>query len=229
MENVRKYSAEFIATFMLIFAGTGAIVANNFSQGAVSRTGISLVFGFVVMSMIHSVGEKSGAHLNPAVTLAFYIAGRFDKKQILPYLAAQFAGGIFASLLLKIFINIPGSDLGTTLPSIPIVNAFFLKIILTFILMFVIIHVATGSKEQGLMAGIAIGGYRCARGNVCRPVHRCIHESGKIFGTGTGFRQHSNIVGLSDGPFYWCCPGNNSLEIYNGDQDEKKGFICLHS
>ncbi|MCG8549549.1 MAG: aquaporin [Desulfobacterales bacterium] len=143
---------------MLVFAGTGAIVANNFSQGAVSHTGIALVFGFVVMSMIYSVGEKSGAHLNPAVTLAFYVAGRFDKNQILPYFAAQFSGSIFASLLLKLFINLPGSDLGATLPSIPPVNTFCLEIILTFILMFVIIHVATGSKEQGLMAGIAIGG-----------------------------------------------------------------------
>jgi MIP family channel proteins len=158
MEAFRKYSAEFIATFMLVFAGTGAVVANNFSQGAVSHVGISLVFGLVVMSMIYSVGEKSGAHLNPAVTLAFFVAGKFDKKHILPYFTAQFSGAVFASLLLKILFNAPGSDLGATLPAIPLANAFYLEIILTFILMFVIIHVATGSKEQGLMAGIAIGG-----------------------------------------------------------------------
>lgn len=156
--DLRRYFAEFIATFILVFVGTGAVAANSFSHGGVSHMGISLTFGLVVMAMIYSVGEKSGAHLNPAVTLAFYVSGRFAKKDILPYFLAQCSGAIVASLMIRYAILESPASLGETLPAIPLFRAFILEVILTFILMFVIIHVATGSREQGLMAGIAIGG-----------------------------------------------------------------------
>lgn len=149
--------AEFLSTFALVFAGTGAIIANDFSGGAVSHTGIAIVFGLIVMAMIYTVGEVSGAHMNPAVTLAFFISGRFPAKNIAPYLLSQFAGAILASFVYRtIFPDHP--HLGSTLPVVGVWATLVLELILTFFLMMVILHTATGSREQGMMAGIAIGG-----------------------------------------------------------------------
>jgi len=154
---MNRMFGEFLGTFALLFAGTGAIVANDISAGAVTHAGIALTFGLVVMTMIYAVGDVSGAHLNPAVSVGFWVAGRLPGRQVLPYLASQFAGGVSASLLLRIvFPQHP--TLGATLPAIPALSAFGFEIILTFLLMFVIIHVAEGAKERGLMAGVAVGG-----------------------------------------------------------------------
>jgi aquaporin Z len=153
---MRKYIAEIIGTFALVFCGTGAIIINQQSGGVVTHTGIAFTFGLVVAAMIYAVGDISGAHLNPAVTIAFWIAKEFPAKQILPYLGSQLAGAFLASGILKFLF--PDNDLlGTTLPAGPDMQSFILEIILTFLLMFVILHVAKGSKEQGMFAGIAIG------------------------------------------------------------------------
>jgi len=153
---LRKCAAEFFGTFALVFAGTGAIVINAISAGAVSHVGIGLTFGLVVMAMIYALGEVSGAHLNPAVTLGFFLARRFPASALLPYILSQSAGAFLASLILRLlFGNV--AHLGATLPAGPAAQSFLLESILTAMLMFVILSVATGSQEQGLMAGIAIG------------------------------------------------------------------------
>jgi len=153
---MRRYAAEFFGTFALVFAGTGAIVINAASGGAISHVGIGLVFGLAVMAMIYALGEVSGAHLNPAVTIGFFVARRFSASAVLPYIFSQFTGALLASTILRLlFGNI--AHLGATLPAGPAPQSFFLELILTAMLMFVILCVATGSKEQGLMAGIAIG------------------------------------------------------------------------
>jgi len=153
---MKKYLAEFIGTFILVFCGTGAVVINEITLGAVSHVGVAVTFGLVVMAMIYSLGEISGSHLNPAVTLSFAVSGLFKWREVLPYMAAQAAGAILASLLLQ-FLFPTSILLGTTLPVNDPLQSFVLEIILTFILMFVILQVATGSKEQGLFAGAAIG------------------------------------------------------------------------
>lgn len=148
--------AEAIGTFCLVFAGTGAIVADAVSEGAVTHPGISLTFGLVVMAMIYSVGDISGAHINPAVTIGFWVARRFPGQDVLPYVASQFAGAFLASGLLRIlFWEQP--DLGSTLPSGAWWQSFLFEIVLTAILMYVILNVSTGAKEKGIMAGAAIG------------------------------------------------------------------------
>lgn len=153
---MRKYLAEIIGTFALVFCGTGAIIINQETNGIISHVGIAITFGLIVTSMIYTVGDISGAHLNPAVTIAFWIAKEFSTKEVLPYIISQGIGAFIASITLKFLF--PANDtLGTTLPSGSPMQSFILELILTFILMFVILHVAKGSKEQGMFAGITIG------------------------------------------------------------------------
>lgn len=140
----------------MIFCGTGAIVINQQTGGVVTHAGIALTFGLIVMAMIYASGDISGAHMNPAVTIAFTLAGRLPLKQILPYVLSQGTGAFLASLTLKLLFP-ANQSLGETLPAGSIMQSFVLEFLLTFFLMLVIINVATGSKEQGMFAGLAIG------------------------------------------------------------------------
>src|SRR5450432_1938964 len=153
---MRKYIAEMIGTFALVFCGTGAIIINQETGGTITHAGIAITFGLIVMAMIYALGGISGAHLNPAVSIAFAIARRFPFKQLLPYIISQCGGAIFASLVLK-YLFPANQFLGATIPHGSDLQSFILEFILTFFLMLVIINVATGSKEQGMFAGLAIG------------------------------------------------------------------------
>lgn len=154
---MKKYIAEFIGTFALVFCGTGAIIINQETNGAISHVGIAATFGLIVMCMIYTFGEISGAQFNPAVTIAFAFADRFDKKEVLPYIGSQIAGAFLATLILKFLFPL-NHNLGATLPAGTQMQSFILEVILTFLLMLVILNVSQGSKETGLFAGIAIGG-----------------------------------------------------------------------
>ncbi len=150
--------AEAIGTYCLVFAGTGAIIVDQVTGGKVTGLGISLVFGLVVLAMIYAVGHISGAHLNPAVTLGFYAAGRHPACDILAYIAAQLVGAVAASACLFILFRGQANSLGVTLPAGPDVQSFFLEAVLSFMLMFTIMGVAKCDRAEGAMAGIAIGG-----------------------------------------------------------------------
>ena len=152
----RSYLAECIGTFALVFCGTGAIVIDQQSGGSVSHAGVAITFGLVVMSMIYSLGDISGAHLNPAVTIAFTVAKRFPARSAVGYITSQLVGALFASLVLKLMFP-TNQLLGATLPAGSDMQSLVLEIILTFFLMLVILNGATGSKEQGMFAGLAIG------------------------------------------------------------------------
>jgi aquaporin Z len=153
---MKKYLAEAIATFILIFVGTGSVVVNEVSGGQVTHVGISLTWGLLVMAMIYAVGDTSGAHMNPAVTFGFWLSRRLPARAILPYLASQMAGALAASALLRMMFH--AQALGGTHPSGSAMQSFALEIVLTAILMFVVLSVASGPKEKGLLAGVAIGG-----------------------------------------------------------------------
>src|SRR4051794_219877 len=153
---MRKLAAELIGTFALVFAGTGAIVINDVSGGVISHVGVALTFGLVVLAMIYAVGEVSGAHLNPAVTLGFYLARRLPGQRVLPYVASQCAGALLASALLRLLFP-DHATLGATLPAGPVTRSFVLEVVLTLLLMFVILCVSTGAKEKGVLAGVAVG------------------------------------------------------------------------
>jgi len=154
--TMKKYVAEFIGTYGLVFFGTGAIIVDDLTGGTISHVGIALTFGLVVMAMIYAFGDISGAHINPAVTLAFWFSGRFPGKQVRPYIASQVFGALCASgTLYLLFPSHP--DLGATLPIGSLFRTFILEVVLSFFLMTVVVNVSSGSKEVGTLAGIAIG------------------------------------------------------------------------
>lgn len=153
---MRNYVAELLGTFALVFCGTGAIIINQQSGGAITHVGVAITFGLVVMSMIYSLGGISGAHLNPAVSIAFTVSGKFPLKQLPGYIVSQIIGALLASFTLHMLFP-DNLLLGATMPAGSEMQSFVLELILTFFLMLVIVNVAIGSKEQGMFAGIAIG------------------------------------------------------------------------
>lgn len=160
MKN-KPYIAEFFGTFTMIFCGTGAMIINEITGGSVTGVGIGITWGFIVIAMIYAFGDISGAHFNPAVTLAFAFAKKFSWKKVPIYIFVQCLAAIVASSTL-LFLFPESEWLGGTQPSVvpyfPPIKAFILEILLTFFLMLVIINVSTGAKEIGIIAGLAIGG-----------------------------------------------------------------------
>jgi MIP family channel proteins len=157
MNHSRELLAEFIGTFVLIFAGTGAVMVDRLSNGAITHLGIGIVFGAVVTALIYSFSHISGAHFNPAVTLAFWSSGFFRRSLVIPYILAQLLGAIAASGLLRICLGAVG-NLGATLPrNGDWLQSLILETVLTFILMLVIFGSGLDRRAHAGFAGIAIG------------------------------------------------------------------------
>lgn len=156
---MKQYISETIGTFAMVFCGCGAMTINEITNGSISHVGVAATWGLIVMAMIYAFGEISGAHFNPAVTIGFAFAKKFDWNKVPKYILAQAIGALFAAFLLW-FLFPESQFLGETTPAegFPPYKAAILEFILTFFLMVVIINVSTGSKEVGTMAGIAIGG-----------------------------------------------------------------------
>ena len=158
----KKLAAESLGTFILVFAGTGAIIINDIAN-AIGHVGIALTFGFVIVALIYSFAHVSGAHFNPAVTIAFWTMGEFHRKNVIPYISAQVFGAILASICLYFLLNenfnslSEVSYLGSTLPRGSESQAFGFEFILTFILMIVICSSAVHGKATKDFAGLAIG------------------------------------------------------------------------
>jgi aquaporin NIP len=153
---MRKYLSEFIGTFSLVFCGTGSVTINEITGGSVTTIGVAITFGLIVMAMVYSLGDISGAHLNPAVSFAFWTSQELTLPDFLKYTASQCTGTLVASGLLK-YLFPQSKYLGSTLPSGLDSQSFILEIVLAFFLLFVIVRVSTGAKEKGMMAGMAIG------------------------------------------------------------------------
>lgn len=154
----RRSLAEGLAAFALVFAGCGAIVANDVYEGSLGSVGIALVFGLIIMVMVYATGHLSGGHINPAVTVAFTATRHFPARDALAYVAAQLAGAVAGALLLLAAWPDQPAELGATVPSVSGGSAFVYELVMTAFLMFVIMAVATDTRAVGAAAAIAIGG-----------------------------------------------------------------------
>ncbi len=154
----RRCAAEGFAAFALVTAGCGAIITNAQYGEALGTVGIALVFGLVIMVMVYATGHLSGAHINPAVTLAFTLTRHFSLREAAAYIAAQLAGATAAALLLLAVWTDKPASLGATLPSVGAGSALVYEAVLSAFLMFVIMAVATDTRAVGAAAAIAIGG-----------------------------------------------------------------------
>ncbi len=151
-----QLAAEFFGTFALVFAGTGAIVINGFSGGAVTHPGIALTFGLVVMALCYALGDISGCHLNPAVSVGLVVAGKFSIRRLLPWVLAQCAGAVVASVLLRLMFP-DDRLLGATLPAGSAMQSFVLEFLLSWLLMFVILNVSVDTPVKRQFGGLAVG------------------------------------------------------------------------
>lgn len=154
--SARRVAAEAIGTFFLVLIGPGSAMVNAWSGGSLGPTGVALAFAFVVIAMIYALGHLSGAHINPAVTLAFWSVRRFPAAELIPYVAAQCGGAVAASLALRAALG-PVGHMGATLPRIPLAAAFGVEWLLSFALMFVIMAVATDQRVADGFAPLAVG------------------------------------------------------------------------
>ena len=162
--DLRAQLAECLGTATLLFLGTGAVVVDAQLGGAFGPAGIAAAFGLVVMVLIYAIGDVSGAHINPAVTIAFALARRFAWRRVPGFILAQCLGGLLGSLAVRWLVGAE-ADLGATRPamvpaSIPLpdwLRAAGLEVVFSAILMAVILGIATRAKEKGLIAGLAVG------------------------------------------------------------------------
>jgi aquaporin NIP len=179
---IAPYLAEFLGTFALVFAGPGAAAVNVASDGAVGQVGVGLSFGLIVMAMIFAFGHISGAHINPAISVAFFALRRIDAVKLAGYVACQLAGATLAAIAIIAIVGSEG-DAGATVPSIGGVDgAFWSELILTFFLGLVVLIVATDSRAQGSMAAIAIGGYVAMAATGWGPVAGASMNPARSFG-----------------------------------------------
>ncbi|XP_021297678.1 aquaporin NIP2-1-like isoform X2 [Herrania umbratica] len=165
----RKVFAEIIATYLLVFVTCGSAAVSSNDENKISRLGASIAGGLIITVMIYAVGHVSGAHMNPAVTVAFAAVRRFPWKQVPFYGAAQLTGAISAAFTLRVLLH-PIKNLGTTSPSGSDVQALVMEIVVTFSMMFVTSAVATDTKAVGELAGIAVGSAVCITSILAGPI-----------------------------------------------------------
>lgn len=151
---IKKFVAEALGTFGIVFCGTGAIIINQHTHGAIGHTGIAFTFGLIVTVMIYVFGKVSGAHLNPAISVALSVVRLFPLNQVIAYIIAQCTGAVCASALLKILFPL-NEMLGSTLPAGSLMQSFVIEFILTFLLMLTILFTAKGEHQK--IAGVVIG------------------------------------------------------------------------
>ncbi len=165
----RSLVAECFGTFCLVFSGTGAIVVNDVSGGEVTHVGVALTFGLVVMTLIYALGDVSGAHFNPAVTLGLWCARRSEGRRVLPYITAQMVGALLGSLLLRSLFPVHAT-LGATLPSGSVMQSLLLEMVLTCILMVIILRVSKNHHTSCFIAAPAVGAVICLEAMFAGPI-----------------------------------------------------------
>lgn len=225
MTTARKVLAEMIGTFALVFAGCGAIMINQQTGGAITHVGVGLTFGLVIMVMIYATGHISGAHFNPAVTVAFASTGRFPWREVPAYVAGQVVAAVAASLLLRLLLG-PVADIGATSPSGSVVQALSFECVLTFFLMFVIMSVATDGRAAGNMAGWAIGGTVALEAIFAGPVTGASMNPARSLGPALAIQDLSAVWIYVLAPFAGALAGASTYRLIRCGGDELSAKGC---
>jgi aquaporin NIP len=213
----RRAAAEGIAAFALVFAGCGAIVADERYDGALGAVGVSLVFGLIVMVMVYATGHLSGAHINPAVTIAFTLTRHFGVRDAAAYIAAQLTGALVGALaLLAVWTDQP-ADLGATVPSVGAGSALVYEVILTAFLMFVIVAVATDTRAVGAAAAIAIGGTVGLDALFGGPVTGASMNPARSFGPALAAGEWTDFWVYAAGPILGAAIGAFAYQVIRGE------------
>jgi aquaporin NIP len=212
----RRATAEALAAFALVFAGCGAIVADAHYDGALSAVGVSLVFGLIVMAMIYATGHLSGAHINPAVTIAFTLTRHFRARDAVAYVSAQLLGAAAGALVLLTIWPDQPADLGATVPSVGAGSAFVYELVLTAFLMFVIMAVATDTRAVGAAAAIAIGGTVGLDALFGGPVTGASMNPARSFGPALAAGQWSDFWVYLAGPILGAAAGAFAYQLVRG-------------
>jgi aquaporin NIP len=219
----RRAAAEAFAAFALVFAGCGAIIANAQYEGALGAVGVSLVFGLIIMVMVYATGHLSGAHINPAVTIAFTLSRHFPPRDAAAYIAAQLVGAALGALaLLAVWPDQPGA-LGATIPNVGLGSAFVYELVLTALLMFVIMAVATDTRAVGAAAAIAIGGTVGLDALVGGPVTGASMNPARSFGPALAAGEWSDFWLYIAGPVAGAALGAFSYQLVRGDAPLRHG------
>jgi aquaporin NIP len=219
----RRAAAEGVAAFALVFAGCGAIVADAVYGGTLGTIGVALTFGLVIMAMVYSTGHLSGAHINPAVTLAFTMTRHFPARDAGAFIAAQLAGAVAGALvLLAIWPDRP-AELGATVPSVGAGSAFAYELVLTAILMFVIMAVATDSRAMGSGAAIAIGGTIGLDALFGGPVTGASMNPARSFGPALAAGEWTEFWVYLAGPLVGAALGAVAYQLVRGEHPQPAG------
>lgn len=218
----RRAAAEGLAAFALVFAGCGAVVTSAQYESSLGTAGIAAVFGLVIMAMIYAVGHLSGAHINPAVTLAFTMTRHFPPRDAVTYIAAQLAGAVLAAFtLLAIWPERPGA-LGATVPTIGTGGALVYEAILTAFLMFVIMAVATDTRAVGAAAAIAIGGTVALDAAFGGPVTGASMNPARTFGPALAAGEWKDFWIYIVGPIVGAAVGAFAYQSVRGEHPEEQ-------
>ena len=215
---VRRAGAEALAAFALVFAGCGAVIANVEYDQALGTVGVALVFGLIVMAMVYATGHLSGAHINPAVTVAFTLSRHFPAREAAAYVTAQTLGAVAGALaLLVVWPDQPG-QLGATLPTVGAASALVYEVVLTAFLMFVIMAVATDTRAVGAAAAIAIGGTVGLDALFGGPVTGASMNPARSLGPAVAAGEWSDLWIYILGPVLGAMAGAFAYQLVRGDR-----------
>ena len=214
----RRAGAEALAAFALVFAGCGAAVANAQYDQALGTVGVALVFGLIIMVMVYAVGHLSGAHINPAVTIAFTLSRHFPAREAAAYVGAQAVGAVVAALLLLAVWPDQPAQLGATIPTIGAGSALVYEFVLTAFLMFVIMAVATDTRAVGAAAAIAIGGTVALDALFGGPVTGASMNPARSFGPALAAGEWSDFWVYIVGPVLGAAAGAFAYQLIRGDR-----------
>ena len=212
-----RAAAEGLAAFALVFAGCGAIIANEVYGGALGAVGIALVFGLIIMVMVYATGHLSGAHINPAVTLAFTLTRHFPARDAAVYVLAQLLGAIAGALVLLAVWTDQPAELGATVPNVGVASALVYEVVLTSFLMFVIISVATDTRAVGAAAAIAIGGTVGLDALFGGPVTGASMNPARSFGPALAAGEWTDFWLYVLGPIVGAALGALAYQLIRGD------------